>query len=256
LENGKDFAMGQALVSCIIPVYNGERYLREAICSILAQTYRPLEIIVADDGSTDGTAAVIAAYGNQVRYLSQANTGPAAARNLGLRAALGDSVAFLDADDLWHPEKLARQMTQLQKRPEIDLCFARYRNFWIPDLAEEERRFRNHPLSHAQAAWCIGTLLARRAAFEKFGYFNERAREFENMIWFLRAAAEGAVIEFLPDVLMDRRFHPDNITRTKKAEISNSFFSLLKQWRDFRRRRLGGLVIGNGNQRVCDDDSK
>ena len=248
--------MGQPLVSCIIPVYNGERYLREAIDSILAQTYRSLEIIVADDGSTDGSAEVIAAYGNQVRYLSQPNTGPAAARNLGLRAALGDFVAFLDADDLWRPKKLARQIAQIQKRPEIDLCFARYKNFWMPDLAEEERRYGDHPLSGPQSAWHIGTLLARRAAFEKFGHFNEHAREFENMIWFLCAAGEGAVIDLLPDVLMDRRYHPDNITRTKKAEISNSFFSLLKQWRDFRRRRLGSLAIGNGNERVCNDDSK
>jgi glycosyltransferase involved in cell wall biosynthesis len=229
--------MEQPLISCIIPVYNGEHYLREAIDSILAQLYRPLEIIVADDGSTDGTHAVIATYSNQVRYLSQPNRGPAAARNLGLRAALGDFVAFLDADDLWHSEKLARQMAQLQKRPEVDLCFAGYRNFWMPDLAEEEGRFRDHPLSRPQGGWCIGTLLARRAAFEKFGHFDEHAHEFENMIWFLSAAGEGAVIELLPDVLMDRRLHPNNITRTKKAEIANSFFNLLKDWRDFRRGR-------------------
>lgn len=227
--------MEQPLISCIIPVYNGEHYLRESIDSILAQTYQPLEIIVADDGSTDGTGAVIATYGNQIRYLSQPNRGPAAARNLGLRAALGDFVAFLDADDLWHPEKLARQMAQLQKRPDVDLCFAGYRNFWMPDLAEEQGRFRDHPLCRPQSGWCIGTLLAPRAAFEKFGYFNEHVREFENMLWFLHAAGEGAVIEILSDVLMDRRFHPDNITRTRKAEISNSFFNLLKKWRDFRR---------------------
>jgi glycosyltransferase involved in cell wall biosynthesis len=248
--------MGEPLISCIIPVYNGEHYLREAIDSILAQTYRPFEIIVADDGSTDGTAAVIAACGNQVRYLSQANRGPAAARSLGLRAALGDFVAFLDADDLWHPVKLARQMVEFEKQPEMDLCFACYRHFWMPDLAEEEERFRDHPVSGPQSAWHIGTLLARRAAFKKFGHFNEHAREFENMIWFLRAGGEGAVIRLLPDILMDRRFHPDNITRTKKAEISNSFFSVLKQWRDFRRRRLDSLVIENGKERVCNDDSQ
>jgi glycosyltransferase involved in cell wall biosynthesis len=79
----------QELVSCIVPVFNGERYLREALESIFTQTYERLEVIVADDGSTDGTAAVVASYGGQVRYLWQANRGAPAARNLGLRAAQG-----------------------------------------------------------------------------------------------------------------------------------------------------------------------
>jgi len=97
-----------SLISCIVPVFNGERYVSEALDSILAQTYRPLEIIVADDGSIDGTAAVVASYGEQVIYLRQANAEPAA-RNLGLSAARGEFVAFLDAVDLWHPEKLAHE---------------------------------------------------------------------------------------------------------------------------------------------------
>ena len=78
--------MENALISCIVPVYNGERYLKEALDSILAQTPRPLEIIVVDDGSTDGTSEVVASYGQQVQYLRQANAGPAAARNRGLSA--------------------------------------------------------------------------------------------------------------------------------------------------------------------------
>src|SRR2546426_10667200 len=98
--------MKESLISCIVPVFNGERYLHETLNSILAQTYRPLEIIVADDGSTDGTRTIVASYGQQVRYLWQLNAGPAAARNLGLTAAKGEFIAFLDADDLWHPEKL------------------------------------------------------------------------------------------------------------------------------------------------------
>ena len=76
--------MEQPLISCIVPVFNGERYLREALDSILAQTYRPLEIIVADDGSGDGTAGVVATFGDQVRYIRQPNQGPSSARNLGM----------------------------------------------------------------------------------------------------------------------------------------------------------------------------
>ena len=93
--------MKPPLISCIVPVYNGERYLRQALDSILTQTYRPLEIIVADDGSTDGTAAVVTRYGDQIHYIRQDNSGAPAVRNLGLRVAHGEFVAFLDADDLW-----------------------------------------------------------------------------------------------------------------------------------------------------------
>src|SRR5437870_1421497 len=126
--------MKKSLISCIVSVYNGERYLREALDSILAQTHRPLEIIVADDGSTDRTASVAVGYGDQIRYLCQPNAGTASACNLGLSAAQGDFVAFLAADDLWHPEKLARQITRFRERPQLDLCVTHVKNFWIPEL--------------------------------------------------------------------------------------------------------------------------
>jgi len=108
-----------SLISCIVPVFNGERYLGEALDSILGQTHRPLEIIVADDGSTDRTATVAAGYGDQIRYLYQPNAGTASACNLGLGAARGGFIAFLAADDLWHPEKLMRQMVRFRERPEL-----------------------------------------------------------------------------------------------------------------------------------------
>jgi glycosyltransferase involved in cell wall biosynthesis len=113
----RDLSMNSPVISCIVPVFNAERYLRETLDSVMGQTYRPLEIIVADDGSTDATASVVAAYGDRVRYLLQPNGGPAAARNLGLRAVSGEFVAFIDQDDLWNPEKLARQMARFQAHP-------------------------------------------------------------------------------------------------------------------------------------------
>ena len=230
--------MKESLISCIIAVYNGERYLRETLDSILAQTYRPLEIIVADDGSIDGTAKVAADYGERITYLRQSNKGYAAAKNLGLSAAKGDFIAFLDADDLWHPEKLTRQMTRLRERPEIDLCFTRYKNFWMPELAEEERRCQEHFHSQPQSAWSICTLLARRKVFERFGDFHDGTRGLENMTWFLRAAAQGAVIEVLPDSLMYRRFHLGSVTRRNPSEFyQNYFLPILKEWRDYRRRK-------------------
>ena len=119
------------LISCIVPAYNGERYLGQTIDSILGQTYRPIEVIVVDDGSTDRTADVAAGYGAPVRLISQPNAGPAAARNTGIEAARGVFLAFLDSDDLWHEEKLERQMQRFAARPELDYCVTHIRNFWV-----------------------------------------------------------------------------------------------------------------------------
>ena len=97
-------------VSCVIPVFNGGRVLAEAIDSVLAQTRAPEQILVVDDGSTDATAEVAAAYGTRLSYVFQENLGPAAARNAGMKMVTGEFVAFLDADDWWHPEKLEKQL--------------------------------------------------------------------------------------------------------------------------------------------------
>ncbi len=225
------------LISCIVPVFNGERYLKETLDSILAQTFQPVEILVADDGSTDNTAGLVSRYGQRVRHLWQANAGEAAARNLGLTAARGEFVAFLDADDLWYPQKLERQMSRFQEPAPIDLCFTRYENFWVPELAEEELRHRGKMLSQPQSSWSISTLLIRRAGFERFGKFGTAAYwppESENLIWFLHAVEQGAVVEVMPDILMSRRLHSTNQSRKQTLE---TFFPILKEWRDYQRRR-------------------
>jgi glycosyltransferase involved in cell wall biosynthesis len=233
-------SMEESLISCIIPVYNGERYLWESLDSLSAQTYRPLEIIVADDGSTDGTAEVAKSYGRRITYVRQTNRGYWAAKNLGLSAAHGDFIAFLDVDDLWHPEKLARQIARLRERTVIDLCFTRFQNFWMPELAEEERRYEGQFLSQPQSAWSISTLLVRRAVFERFGDFHDGTRGLENMTWFLRAAGQGAVIEVLADILMYRRFNVESFTRRGRAEVFDNFLPILKEWRDYQRRGRNG----------------
>jgi glycosyltransferase involved in cell wall biosynthesis len=228
------------LISCIVPVFNGERYIGEALHSILAQTYRPLEIIVADDGSTDGTARVARSFGNRVKYVHQANLGYPEAKNLGLSEARGEFIAFLDADDLWHPSKLERQMARFAEPAPIDLCFTRYQNFWMPELAEEERLNQGQPLCQPQSAWSISTLLARRTVFDRFGDFHDGTRGIENMTWFLRAAGQGAVIEVLSDILMNRRFNVGSFTRRGKAVLVNNFLPILKEWKDYRKRKANG----------------
>jgi glycosyltransferase involved in cell wall biosynthesis len=234
-----DAGMRPSLISCIIPVFNGESYLAEALESVLAQTYQPVEIVVVDDGSTDGTAEVAAHYGERVHYVWQSNAGQTAARNLGLSAAQGEFVAFLDADDMWHPEKIEQQIDRLRERPEIDLCFTRFQHFWMPELAEEEKRYQGHPLSQPLSAYLISTLLVRRRVFEKFGAFmDDGSGRPVNLIWFFHAAEHGAIIDVLPNVLTYRRLHGDNQSRRGRADFFEMFFPILKVWRDHQRRRL------------------
>jgi glycosyltransferase involved in cell wall biosynthesis len=109
------------LASVIVPVYNGARFLRAALDSVLAQTYRPVEIVVVDDGSTDVSPGVIASYGDRVRSLRQANSGVAAARNAGIRAASGELIALLDQDDWWLPGKMAAQVERFAADPGLGL---------------------------------------------------------------------------------------------------------------------------------------
>jgi len=235
--------MKPPLISCIVPVYNGERYLRQALDSILTQTYRPLEIIVADDGSTDGTAAVVTRYGDQIHYIRQDNSGAPAVRNLGLRVAHGEFVAFLDADDLWHPEKLQRQIARFAERPELDLCVTHLQNFWIPELEKEKARFQDHRLAGVLPGYVTQTLLARRSAFEKVGLFNASLKVGDPADWFLRARERGLVAEMLTDMLVYRRMHESNMsmqagTRRMTSSMQDAVLQVVKASLD-RRRALG-----------------
>ncbi len=109
------------LVSVVMPVYNGERYLRAAVDSALTQTYPEIEVIAVDDGSTDDSAALIAGYGRRVQGIRQANKGVSAARNAGIRAARGEWIAFLDQDDWWLPGKIESQVQWFTRQPELAL---------------------------------------------------------------------------------------------------------------------------------------
>jgi glycosyltransferase involved in cell wall biosynthesis len=224
--------MTPPLVSCIVPVFNGECYLRETLESILGQTYAQLEAIVADDGSTDGTRAVVEAFGDRVRYLHQPNAGHASARNLGLAAARGDAVAFLDADDLWHPEKLDRQMTRFRDRPELDACVTFVRDFLSGEPSPHQPSARAEPVPGYS---CI-TLLARRAMFDTVGRFDPALLHGNDTDWFLRAADRGAVVELMPDVLVYRRLHDANRSRLLADASRREYVRIVKASLDRRRR--------------------
>src|SRR5215216_1764150 len=113
-------------VSAIIPTYNSARYLTEAVDSVLAQTVEDVEVVVIDDGSTDETELLMRGYGSRVRYLRQQNGGVARARNRGIEESRGQYVAFLDADDVWVPNKLERQVAALEKGPGHRACYSAF----------------------------------------------------------------------------------------------------------------------------------
>lgn len=225
------------LVSCVVPVFNGERFLSEALDSIIVQSYQPLEVVVVDDGSTDGTPQVLASYEARIRRLWQPRQGPGAARTRGILSARGQLIAFLDADDLWHPEKLERQMAQFGRRPRLDLCLSYVQNFWMPELQDEAERYRGHRVSQPLPGYSPVAMLARRQVFDAVGFFSPRLRHVHDTEWFLRAREYGAVIEMLPDVLVYRRFHKANRSRLLATASRDEYLDLVKASLDWARSR-------------------
>jgi glycosyltransferase involved in cell wall biosynthesis len=198
-------------ISAIIPVYNAERFLAEAIDSALAQTLRPLEIIVVDDGSTDGSLTVARRYPAPVRVVEQAHAGAGAARNLGAGLAGGDLLAFLDADDRWPESKSARQWEAFQRTPTLDAVLGHVRQLrdgpeWIAGVAAP-----SGGAEHLDAGYASGAMLIRRDSFFRVGLFRSEWRVGEFIDWFARATEAALTIEVLPDLVLWRRIHDANL---------------------------------------------
>jgi glycosyltransferase involved in cell wall biosynthesis len=200
----------QLLVSVIIPVYNGEAFLGQAVESVQQQNYQPLEIIIVDDGSTDGTASLVTSFKSDIHYVYQPNSGPAAARNKGLELARGEIIAFLDADDLWAPSKLRIQVDCLLQYPHIDYTLARQENFLDPGIDRPAWLRKEHLLK--DHVGFLPTLVARRQVFEKVGVFNPHHRISEDVDWFARAKDADIQMMIVPKVLLYRRIHSSNLS--------------------------------------------
>jgi len=223
-------------VSVIIPVYNGESTLIEAVESVRSQASDSLEIIVVDDGSTDRTDAVIRTLGPKVRSFRQANAGPAAARNRGLTEARGDRIAFLDADDLWAPGKLARQLDFLERHPEVDVVQGMshpFRDEWRDGL--RLRRWLARVWSPKP-----DSALFRAGVFARVGPFAGDMTIGEDLDWFFRARELGVRIAVLPEVAVYYRRHEGNLTRDPQTVTQASLTAL----RTSLRRRRGPAGSG------------
>jgi glycosyltransferase involved in cell wall biosynthesis len=224
------------LVSVIIPVFNGERFLREAVESVLAQKYAPLEIIIVDDGSTDSTATVARSLPETVRYLYQANKGPAAARNRGIEHAQGNLIAFADADDLWPAAKLELQLPYLIKDPAIEIVMGRIQQVLLSRSVNGQTQAEEF----AEPAFSVnlGSAVIRKSVFERVGLFDESMRYSEDVDWFMRARENGAAIVTIDAVTLLYRQHEENMTRGKSTSELN-VLKALKRSLDRRRERTG-----------------
>ncbi len=229
-------------VSVVIPVHNGERYLAEAIHSVLAQAHPRTEIIVVDDGSTDNSATIALAFGPPVRLVKQANLGPAGARNAGVRQAVGDMLAFLDADDLWEPDKLARQIIALHANSTCEAVVGRVENFLSPELDETQRRSLTIAVQQGGDIH-VGALLIRRVAFERVGYFNVRWRQCDFVDWWGRATQAGLSYAILPGLVLRRRLHGNNLTRLERTS-RNEYVAMLHQHLA-RQRKVANSAEGD-----------
>lgn len=221
------------LISNIIPVYNGERYLAEAIESVLAQTYRNIEIIIVDDGSTDGSAEVAKHYKSPVRYYFQSNSGAGAARNRGIALAQGNFLAFLDADDLWLPDKLKLQIAAFAGDSTIDMIFGHVRQFACPALSEEARKQIKIP-AEIIAGHHAGSMLIKKKAFFQVGFFGTDFQLVEFIDWHARASEAGLKSLMLPDIVMNRRIHKTNQGLYKRKH-QGEYARVLKAILDRRR---------------------
>jgi glycosyltransferase involved in cell wall biosynthesis len=222
------------LVSVVVPAYNCERYLPEALESILVQTYRPIEIIVVDDGSTDGSRDSAERFVPPVRYWRQPHRGAAAARNRGVDLATGDFLAFLDADDLWAEDKLTLQITAFHTHPELDMVFGHVQQFISPEL-EGAGKVAARYSSEKLPGYAPSAALIRRDAFLKVGPLERRWGVGEFMDWYLRAIDQGLKGLMLPDVLVRRRLHTQNLGLRERGSRGD-YLRILKASLDRRRR--------------------
>jgi len=198
------------LVSIIVAVYNGEKYLSEAIESVLAQTYAPIELVVVDDGSQDGTEQIAQKYGSSICYFLQTNQGQPAAQNQGLRMANGAYIAFLDADDLYMPDKIALQVDYLEAAPQIDFVFGHVEQFLSPELPPEISKQWECPKG-THPGYLAAAGLFRKECFEETGLFNEMQRIGVFIEWYMRAMERGLKSRLIPEKVLRRRIHENNM---------------------------------------------
>jgi len=258
-------------VSVVIPVHNGASTIGRALDSVFAQTFTDFEVIIVDNGSTDDTLAVLARYGDRIRVISEASRGPSAARNAGDRAAGGEYIAFLDDDDEWMPEKIARCVGVLEADPECALAYtylvrvdARGTPMGTDNGENGLRDIVESPTMKDLLArpWNLvpSQFVVRRDVVERCGGFDERLLSCEDLYFLLRAREYGH-FRCVPEMLLRKETRPLFPKALEREPYCDLFVELLRERygssadgliEGFRRsrvkvlRHLGHILIDEG----------
>jgi glycosyltransferase involved in cell wall biosynthesis len=237
VSGGRTPDKARPLVSIVVPVFNGELFLRETLESVRRQTYRPIEIVVVDDGSTDGSAAIASLY-PEIRWIWQPNSGVGAARNAGVGASEGAFVAFIDQDDLWLPHKIERQMDMLLGDGSVDYALTLQARFLQPGMAAPAW-VRPGTIGVPLRAFDPSVLLVRRTSFLRVGRFDASYATGPDSDWFFRAKDAGLKAAWVDEVLVSRRVHASNASADPSgaAELRRIAHASIVRQRRLRERQ-------------------
>ena len=231
------------LVTVIIPVYNYARYLGEAIESVLNQTYRHVEVIVVDDGSTDQSGEVARSFAARgVQYCRQDNAGIGPARNKGVELARGEYVAFLDADDRWPIEKLERQLHAFDTDPALEMVFGQALQLQNGPEWEAGVKETRSAVEGMMPGMVAGTMLIKRASLARVGLFPGNLKVGEFIDWYARAVELKIRSLVMPELFLWRRIHDSNQGIRERQSVSD-YARVLKAALD--RKRAAGRNAEN-----------
>lgn len=216
-------------VTVVMAVRNASRYLREALDSVMAQTYQPAEIVLVDGRSTDDTEAIARSY-PRTRFIVQRHAGFADAWNDGIAAATSELIAILDSDDRWTPEKLAEQVALLEANPDASAVIGHVK-FFMPPGQQRPPGFRLELLDGDYLAHMPGALLARRSVFDIVGPFGADWSIASDIDWFARLKDSGLTVLVVPHVVIYKRVHDANLSYTaaRTPVIGTEVVKLLRQ---------------------------
>jgi glycosyltransferase involved in cell wall biosynthesis len=224
-------------ISVVIPAYNAERFIAQTLESVLAQTLPPDEVLVIDDGSTDTTADMAERFGAPVRVFRRPNSRQAASRNFGVQQAASEWVAFVDADDLWEPHKLARQMEELARNPAACLCYTARAEFAEQDGVVQPLKVVPVPASeqirealYRNTTFMPSSVVMRRSAFLDAGGFDTQFKIVEDWDLWLRLLHSGAQFAACQEPLLCYRVHPNSVSHNASPALAEA--------KDIYRRRV------------------
>ncbi|MEN8153737.1 MAG: glycosyltransferase family A protein [Acidobacteriota bacterium] len=221
-------------VSVIIPAYNGEKYLGEAIESVLSQSLEPMEIIVINDGSDDETYKIEKTFSGYIKYLSQDRKGLGFSRNRGIEQSNGNFTAHLDADDLWEKEKLLFQYETFKENRDVEITGGLMRSFYSPEIDIEEIKSIYCPPDPIPS-FSASAIVVKKSCYKRIGFYSTGIDDAPDLEWFIRAREYGIKEIMINKILCHRRIHKSN-TGIRNADTNRKRLHLLKQKLDRNKK--------------------